>query len=67
MTAYMLGVSSVFHPLVPVLFRYSCPYLQMKNVPKDVIQNVETHVTIGAEPLLAHLVSDVEFTEVIPL
>jgi hypothetical protein len=39
----------------------------MKNVPKDVIQNVETHMTIGAEPLLAHLVAEVEFTEVIPL
>jgi hypothetical protein len=39
----------------------------MKNVPKDVIQSVETHMTIGAEPLLAHLVAEVEFTEVIPL
>ncbi|XP_023725992.1 uncharacterized protein C1orf112 homolog isoform X2 [Cryptotermes secundus] len=44
-------------------YRYSSPYLRMKNVPKDVIQNVETHMTIGAEPLLAHLVAEVEFTE----
>lgn len=63
---FMLGVSSVIQSLV-LLFRYSSPYLQMKNVPKDVIQNVETHMTIGAEPLLAHLVAEVEFTEVILL
>jgi len=39
----------------------------MKNVPKDVIQNVETHLTIGAEPLLTHLTAEVEFTEVMLL
>lgn len=39
----------------------------MKNVPKDIIENVETHVTIGAEPLLTHLTAEVEFTEVMLL
>jgi hypothetical protein len=63
----MLGMSSVFHSLVLVLYRYSCPYLQMRNVPKDVMQNVEMHMTIGAEPLLANLVAEVEFAEVILL
>jgi len=39
----------------------------MKNVSKDIIQNVETHLTIGAEPLLTHLTAEVEFTEVMLL
>jgi hypothetical protein len=63
----MLDMSSVFHSSTPVLFRYSRPYLQMRNVSKDVIQNVETYVTIGAEPLLTHLVAEIEFSEVILL
>jgi hypothetical protein len=36
----------------------------MKNVSEDLIQSVETHLTIGAEPLLTHLIAEVEFTEV---
>jgi len=39
----------------------------MKNVPKDVIQNVDTHLTVGAEPLLTHLTAEVEFAEVMLL
>lgn len=35
----------------------------MKKIPRDVIQQVEAHITIGAEPLLKHLVSEVEFAE----
>ncbi|KDR20530.1 uncharacterized protein C1orf112 homolog [Zootermopsis nevadensis] len=45
------------------LHRYSRPYLQLKTVPEDLIQSVETYVTIGAEPLLTHLIAEVEFTE----
>jgi len=55
------------HSSLSTFVRYSRPYLQMKNVPKDVIQNVETHLTIGAEPLLTHLTAEVEFTEVMLL
>jgi hypothetical protein len=52
---------------VPVLLRYSWSYLQMIGVPKDIIQTVETHVTVGSEPLLAHLVEEIEFAEVMLL
>ncbi|KAJ9589874.1 hypothetical protein L9F63_017029 [Diploptera punctata] len=45
------------------MYRFSRPYLQMKRVPQEVIHQVETHITIGAEPLLKHLVSEVEFAE----
>ena len=37
----------------------------MKKVPRDVIQHIEAHITIGAEPLLKHLIPEVEFAEVI--
>jgi hypothetical protein len=60
-------MSSVLHSSLPVLLRYSGTYLQMIGVPKDVIQTVETHVTIGSEPLLAHLVAEIEFAEVMLL
>jgi hypothetical protein len=58
-------MSKVLHSSVPVLLRYSYPYLQMIDVPRDVMQTVETHVTIGSEPLLGHLVAEIEFAEVI--
>ncbi|XP_069686340.1 FIGNL1-interacting regulator of recombination and mitosis-like [Periplaneta americana] len=45
------------------IYRYSPPCLQIRNVTSDVIQNIETHLTIGAEPLLTHLVAEVEFKE----
>jgi len=57
----------MYHSSLSTFVRYSRPYLQMKNVSKDVIQNVETHLTIGAEPLLTHLTAEVEFTEVMLL
>ena len=57
----------VYHSSVSTFVRYSRPYLQMKSVPNDIIQNVETHLTIGAEPLLTHLTTEVEFTEVMLL
>jgi hypothetical protein len=53
--------------LICAFFRYSHPYLQMRNVPNDIIQSVETYLTIGAEPLLTHLIAEVEFTEVVVL
>ncbi|PSN33284.1 hypothetical protein C0J52_20683 [Blattella germanica] len=45
------------------MFRFSRPYLQIKNTPQDIIQNIETHVTIGAEPLIKHLILEPEFAE----
>ncbi|KAJ4429437.1 hypothetical protein ANN_21606 [Periplaneta americana] len=45
------------------IYRYSPQCLQIRNVASDIIQNIETHLTIGAEPLLTHLVAEVEFKE----
>ncbi|GFG33844.1 hypothetical protein Cfor_12804 [Coptotermes formosanus] len=46
-----------------IVYRYSGPYLRMKNVRTDIIQYVDTYLTIGGEPLLQQLIGEVEFTE----
>lgn len=49
--------------LLVTLHSYSQVYLQTKSVPRKILEDVERHLTIGADPLLTCLVGEIQFID----
>lgn len=53
----------VLYELMLTLHRYSPPLLLMQNLESNLIDEIERHLTVAADPLLSHLICENDFRE----